>query len=77
MNKLLLELDYQTYLVCASNKDEQELFRILSNALIVKENWQKKCTFYTDKVPKIKFIPGSEILECEPVEEENENESRN
>ena len=75
MNKLLLELDYQTFLVCANSKDEQDLLRILSNALVVKENWQKKCTFYTDNVPKIKFITGSEILECEPADEVIENES--
>lgn len=72
MNKLLLEFDYQTFLVCANNKDEQELLRILSNALIVKEDWQRKITFYCDKVPKIKFVSASEILDSEPAEEVNE-----
>lgn len=66
MNKLLLELDYQTYLVCENSKDEQELIRIISNALVVKEDRIREIAFYIDRVPKVKFMPVSEILDKEP-----------
>jgi hypothetical protein len=67
MNKLLLEVEYQKFLVCANTKDEQMLLDILSRARIVKRDWGKNdLMYYNGEIPKIMMVDGNTILAEEP-----------
>lgn len=78
MNKMLLKLDYQQFLVCADQKDEQALLTILGRAFVVKKDWSLDSAIYrTNDVPEIQLIDGGLILaeKPEPKVEVTENES--
>lgn len=70
MNRMLLKLDYQQFLVCADQKDEQALLGILGRGFIVKKDWQLGDAIYViNEQPEIKFINGDEILAEKPEPE--------
>ena len=67
MNKMLLEVEYNKFIVCASTKDEQALLDILSRAKIAKRNWgDPSVIYYTEDIPKIVMVDGTAILVEEP-----------
>lgn len=70
MNKLIMQVDYNEYLVCSSIKDEQELLRILSSAKIVKTSYEHESFVVSDKSPTVKMIDSDLIAAEEPVKEE-------
>ena len=78
MNKLTLKLEYQQFLVCADQKDEQALIGILGRGVIVKKEWCLDNAIYrTNDVPEIQLIDGDLILaeKPEPKVEVTENGS--
>ncbi len=67
MNKMLLKIEYETFLVCADQKDEQALLAILSRAFVVKKDWQAKDAIYRiPEVPSISMVDGDLILSQKP-----------
>ena len=67
MNKMLLKIEYETFLVCADQKDEQALLAILSRAFVVKKDWQLKGSIYRiAEVPSISMVDGDLILSEKP-----------
>ena len=73
MKKLVLKLQYEEFLVCADQKDEQALLGILGRGIVVKRDWSLKDAIYIiNEQPKIEFINGDDILleKPEPVVEE-------
>lgn len=74
MNRLTLKLEYQTFFVCADQKDEQALISILGRGFIVKKDWQRGDAIYVlNEQPEISFINGDEITseKLEPEVTEN------
>lgn len=68
MNKMLLEIEYNKFIVCASTKDERVLLDILSRAKIAKRNWgDPSVTYYTEDIPKIVMVDGATILAEESI----------
>lgn len=78
MNKLTLKLEYQKFLVCADQKDEQALIGILGRGFIVKKDWQLGDAIYViDEQPEINFIDGDEILMEKPEPEVKQEVTEN
>jgi hypothetical protein len=73
MNKMLLRIEYQTFLCCADQKDEQALLAILGRAFVVKKEWNPRDTIYRiNEVPEISMIKADLILSEKPEPEVTE-----
>lgn len=73
MKKLLVELEYNTNIMCATSKDEQDLIRILSNAVIVKHDYLDNKLHLTRDNFKLKMVFAEEIYpELQPEVTGNE-----
>ncbi len=70
MRKLMLKLDYQEYLICADQKDEQALLGILGRGIVVKKEWSlDNAIFIIDEQPKVEFVNEEAILMEKPEPE--------
>jgi predicted transcriptional regulator len=78
MNKMLLKIEYETFLVCADQKDEQALLGILGRGMVVKKEWSmNNAIFIIDEQPKVEFVNEGAILMEKPEPEVQPEETEN